>query len=121
MFYPKYYKSRSQDLVEAFRSTLEEVVEADLVLHVVDASNPELDIHIQEVLQTLEKLEALDIPRLTVLNKMDALDSPWGANGDRPEGLPASAKTGEGLDGLMQELERRLFRQRARELTEAST
>lgn len=110
-----------KDLVEAFRSTLEEVVEADLVLHVVDASSPELDIHIQEVLQTLEKLKALDIPRLTVLNKMDALDSPWGANGDRPEGLPASAKTGEGLDGLMQELERRLFRQRARELTEAST
>ena len=82
----------------------------------VDASSPELHIHMEEVLQTLDKLNALEIPRLTVLNKMDAVElSQWGANGERPSGVPGSAKTGEGLDSLMKELERRLFRKRARE------
>jgi GTP-binding protein HflX len=110
-----------RDLVEAFRSTLEEVIEADLVVHVVDASSPEMSIHMKEVLDTLERLNALEIPRLTVLNKMDAIDAAqWPSIPREFEGMRASALTGEGLDVLMEELERRLFRQRASELAEAS-
>ena len=58
-------------LVAAFRSTLEEAAEADLILHVVDASNPEFSIHMEVVDEILEELGAATLPRITVFNKMD--------------------------------------------------
>ncbi len=61
-------------LVAAFRSTLEEAAEADLILLVVDASHPEYQIHMEVVDKILEDLDALSIPRLTVFNKMDCVE-----------------------------------------------
>ena len=67
-----FIRNLPKELVEAFRSTFEETLEADLILHVADASDPELDVHLREVNHTLEILKADDIPTL-ILNKIDAL------------------------------------------------
>ncbi|MCK6504552.1 GTPase HflX [Myxococcota bacterium] len=110
-----FIRNLPEELVEAFRSTLEETVQADLVLHVVDASDPLIETHVREVERTLEKLEAQDSPRLLVLNKIDAVDPlEWEALRQRWGGLLVSARTGEGLSTLIDELERRLFQERAR-------
>ncbi len=61
-------------LVEAFKGTLEEVKYADLLLHVVDASNKDLDIQIRTTFDILKDLEVLDKPIITVFNKMDKID-----------------------------------------------
>lgn len=61
-------------LVEAFKGTLEETVYADLILHVVDASNKDIDIQIKTTLDVLKDLEVLDKPMITVFNKMDKVD-----------------------------------------------
>ena len=84
------------DLVEAFQSTLEEAVHADLLLHIIDASNPERDLQIEVVEQVLASLGAADTPQLRVYNKIDIsrYDIPRG-------GIAVSAKTGEGLDALL--------------------
>lgn len=62
-------------LVEAFRSTLEEAKYADLILHVVDASNPQMDLQIHTVYETLEHLKVGDKPVITVFNKQDLLET----------------------------------------------
>ncbi|HLS53967.1 MAG TPA: GTPase, partial [Tissierellaceae bacterium] len=61
-------------LIEAFKGTLEEVRYADLILHVVDASNEDLDIQISTTLDILNSLEVLDKPIITVFNKMDLVE-----------------------------------------------
>ena len=61
-------------LVEAFRSTLEEVTEADLILHVVDGSHPDPEQQIASVRQVFAEIDATDIPELIVINKIDAAD-----------------------------------------------
>jgi GTP-binding protein HflX len=92
------------DLVEAFRATLEEVIRADLLLEVVDASDPSF-IGQQEAVQTvLDELGVGDKPRITVFNKIDLLDAdlrtgPMPASGDSAF---VSAATGEGLEQLLQ-------------------
>lgn len=63
-------------LVESFKSTLDEVREADLLLHVVDVTHPNAEDHIRVVNETLAELEAQDKPTLMVFNKVDALDDP---------------------------------------------
>jgi GTP-binding protein HflX len=63
-----------KDLVEAFRATLEELEDADLLLHVVDLSNPEFEEHIQAVKQILAELHLDQIPQLLVFNKEDKAD-----------------------------------------------
>ena len=63
-------------LVAAFRATLEEVIEADLLLHVVDASHPNAAQHIEAVEDTLAEIDASSMPRILVLNKMDRLAGP---------------------------------------------
>ena len=105
-----------KDLIHAFRSTLEEVTLADLILHVVDASSPELETHIETVAETLKSLEAEDHPQLVVLNKIDRI-GPQRRDYllQRYGGVAISAITREGLDELMTEIERRLFRERAAE------
>lgn len=107
-----FIRNLPDDLMHAFRATLEEVVEADLLLHVVDASSPALDTHLSEVRETLIALNADQIPTLLVLNKMDAVapDLREGLT-RRHGGRPCSAQTGEGLQELMAVLEHRLFQQ----------
>ena len=98
------------DLMHAFRATLEEAIEADLLLHVVDASSLEIDTHLREVTRTLESLESNEIPTMMVLNKIDAVDpTHWRELKERYDGIVCSAKTGEGLETLMHTLEHRLF------------
>lgn len=61
-------------LVAAFRSTLEEVKEADFILHVIDSSHPQYEMHEKTVYQLLEELDAISIPRLAVYNKKDVIN-----------------------------------------------
>ena len=61
-------------LVAAFQATLQETVDADLLLHVVDASNPNFSQHIAQVQQVLVEIGAADIPQILVFNKLDALE-----------------------------------------------
>lgn len=102
-------------LVAAFRATLEEVVEADLLLHVVDASHPNMDGQIEAVERVLESLGAAEKPFIKVYNKIDrisVIDLPRKENG-----IPAvyiSALTGSGLDDLLEELARALAAGRVR-------
>jgi len=89
-------------LVEAFKATLEEASSSDLLIHVADASDPEVEIHMATTEKVLSEIGAGSIPRILVLNKIDIADA--GARESwlrlHPEGLPVSAKTGEGLDAL---------------------
>jgi GTPase len=90
-------------LVEAFKSTLEETVEADLLLHVVDAAAPAREAQIEEVQRVLDEIGAGDVPQLMVYNKIDLLDrAPEVVEGPHVT-IPrvfASAATGMGIDGL---------------------
>jgi GTP-binding protein HflX len=96
-------------LVEAFKATLEETRIADLIVHVVDASEAEADraAAIAAVDSVLEEIGAGDRPRLLVLNKLDLLDDE--ARRDllvgNPDALGVSAATGEGIDGLRDAIE----------------
>jgi GTPase len=90
-------------LVAAFRSTLEETIQADLLLHVVDASNPNRDDQIAEVNKVLFEIDAGSIPQLLVLNKVDLAGMLPGVERDeygRIVRIFLSAKSGEGLDEL---------------------
>jgi GTP-binding protein HflX len=86
-------------LVSAFRATLEEVVEADLVLHVIDASDPDWREKRQVVLDVLQEIGAGKHPILTVYNKVDLIGD---AAVDEFEGCLVSAVTGQGLEHLVQ-------------------
>ncbi len=102
-------------LIAAFKATLEEVTEADLLLHVVDASVPDVDERAAQVYGVLEEIGAANRPVLEVYNKIDALDqSPrcdLGSDGS-PERVWISAHTGAGVDELLDALARRLGGQR---------
>ncbi len=90
-------------LVAAFRSTLEETIQADLLLHVVDASNPNRDDQINEVNKVLKEIDAGDIPQLMVFNKVDLTDRPTGVERDdcdRIARIFLSAVNGAGMDEL---------------------
>ena len=103
-----------KDLVHAFRSTLEEVLEADLLLHVVDAASPLLTTHMAEVEKTLESLGAHETSTILLLNKADAVPLPnRKALQDAHGGFLVSAQTGEGLDTALLQIERHLFRDKA--------
>jgi GTP-binding protein HflX len=91
------------ELVAAFRATLEELAEADVLLHVVDASHPQLDEHMAAVDALLRELEVADRPRVVALNKIDRLEDPGVAAGlvRMRGGVAVSARTGAGLDDLL--------------------
>jgi GTP-binding protein HflX len=61
-------------LIDAFQATLQEAIDADLLLHVVDASNPDWVLQIRQVQQVLKEIGAQDIPQLLVFNKVDAME-----------------------------------------------
>ena len=100
------------DLVAAFRATLEEVTEADIVLHVLDISHPAAHEHFAATNLILDQLHAMDKPLLLALNKRDLLDpatvdglarrSDWSPYN---EVIAVSARKGDGLDSLMAALQ----------------
>ena len=103
-------------LVEAFEATLQEAVDADLLLHVVDASSPGFVEQIAEVQRVLEEIGAADIPQLLVFNKLDALpperqplsmEDSFEIDGVAVPRLFLSAQTGQGLAALRQLLAQR--------------
>ena len=94
-------------LVEAFKATLEEAVQADFLVHVIDLGSPERDKHAETTLQVLTEIGAGDRPVITVLNKADLCDEVERAQAlaAYPDAKLISTKTGEGLPALLQRLE----------------
>jgi GTPase len=99
-------------LIAAFRATLEEIAEADLLLHVVDISHPNAMNQAEAVLETLKTIEAEHIPVVTVLNKIDLLSDPLAARNAVklfPQSVAVSAYTGIGIDDLLNSIETTLY------------
>ena len=97
-------------LVAAFRATLEETADADLVLHVIDASNPERERHVAAVTRVLEEVGAVEVPRVEVYNKIDCLsaDERRRLQESDPSALLISAHTGLGCRELLESVAARL-------------
>ncbi|MGE0880127.1 MAG: GTPase HflX [Acidimicrobiia bacterium] len=95
-------------LVEAFRSTLEIVAEADLLVHVVDASSPDIDGDIDAVRTVLHEIGADSLPEQLVLNKIDRVDEPEAVLARHQGAVAISALTGEGIGNLLTTLGDRL-------------
>lgn len=106
-----FIRSLPRELMEAFRATLEELEAADLLIHVVDASHPERDQQMESVERILAEMGLQRIPRVTLLNKWDAVP----VNDrvplllDRPDAIPVSALTGTGLQKAAAAIERQMF------------
>ncbi len=103
-------------LVAAFRSTLEETMQADLLLHVVDANNPIRDDQIAEVNKVLAEIGAADIPQVLVFNKIDLQNAPASVQRDDYGKICRvfmSAKSGAGLEGLQLTLAEAKFARQA--------
>lgn len=99
-------------LVAAFRATLEEINEADLLLHVVDISHPNADAQFRSVQLILEEIKADNIPVITALNKTDRLADPQAAQtliNNLPHAYLISALTKQGLPDLLQAIENQLY------------
>jgi GTP-binding protein HflX len=105
-------------LIDAFQATLQEAVDADLLLHVVDASNPDYPEQIAEVERVLAEIGAADIPQVLVFNKLDAVDEArrphqledvFDRHGVATPRVFVSARSGEGLQNLRLLLARRLM------------
>ena len=93
-------------LIDAFRSTLEEAKYADIIIHVVDSSNPHMDAHITTVYDTLQQLGVEDKPIITLFNKQDLVKDPQTLRDFKAtKTLCVSAKHGDGLDKLMETIE----------------
>lgn len=102
-------------LIDAFQATLQEAVDADLLLHVVDAASPHFLDQMAEVQRVLAEIGAADVAQVLVFNKLDAIDEEhyprqledtFDLNGVQTPRLFLSAKNGEGLTGLRQQLAR---------------
>lgn len=94
------------DLVKAFRSTLEEVCEADLLIHVVDVSNPNYENHIDVTNETLKQIGAEDVPMIYAYNKVDLID----LYGKSDNGVYISAKCNIGIDKLIESICDKVFK-----------
>jgi len=100
-------------LIDAFQATLQEAVDADLLLHIVDASSPNYPEQIAEVQRVLREIGAADIPQLLIFNKLDAmlpenlplqLEDSFELGGVQTPRIFLSAQTGEGIAALRQQL-----------------
>ena len=102
-----FVRNLPHQLVEAFRSTIEEISHSDLVVHVVDASHPDPGSQIQTVRDVLAEVEATDIQELVVFNKCDLIDETekLALRGMEPGCLLVSAATGEGVPELLEKIE----------------
>ena len=95
-------------LVESFKSTLEEILEADLIIHIVDANSPFRDLQIKTTLDVLDSLGALEIPMITVLNKCDLVRNMITIS-HYPDYIQTSAKLKEGIRELCSKIDETLF------------
>ena len=105
-----FIKKLPHQLVAAFKATLEEVTEADLLLHVVDVSHPEAEAQIAAVNEVLNELDATEIPTFMVFNKIDRLKTEDDLHILRcqyPDAFPISAQRGDGVETLMDTLAKR--------------
>ncbi|NDC48419.1 MAG: GTPase HflX [Micrococcales bacterium] len=107
-----FVRNLPHQLVEAFRSTLEEITDADLVLHVVDASHPDPGSQIETVRKVMSEVGATNLPELIVFNKVDLVDQATlvALRGLQPSAVFVSSRTGEGLDQLNQAIADKLPR-----------
>lgn len=109
-----FIRSLPKDLVHAFRSTLDESVEADLLLLVLNAADEEAEFHRETVERTLEELGAGEVPRVVVLNQVDIADpARVEAMMAAHDAVKVSARTGEGTAALLARVEEEVFRARA--------
>jgi GTP-binding protein HflX len=99
-------------LVEAFRSTLEEVAQSDLIVHIVDGSHPAPEEQVRAVREVLAEVGAESVPEMLVVNKTDAADEETMLHLKRlwPDAVFVSARTGSGVDSLRAAIETRLPR-----------
>lgn len=95
-----FIKKLPHQLVAAFKSTLEETIYADVLLHVCDGASPTMFTQMQAVDEVLTDIGAVEIPRITVINKVDAVEQPPAVKG----AVYISAATGQGLEELRQKL-----------------
>lgn len=105
-----FIKKLPHQLVAAFKATLEEVTEADLLLHVVDISHPEAEAQIAAVDTVLQELDASDIPMVMAFNKIDQLekeDQLHILKNRYPEAISISAQCGDGIETLTETLAQR--------------
>ena len=98
-----FVRNLPHQLVEAFRSTLEEIASSDLIVHIVDASHPDPSGQIATVRNVIGEVGARNIPELIVFNKIDLADETqrMALRGMEPGSIGVSARTGEGIDELM--------------------
>jgi len=102
-----FIKKLPHQLVAAFKATLEELAEADVLMHVVDASHPALDDQVAAVEALLGELELGERPTIVALNKVDRLEGEAALRGllERFNGVAISARTGDGIDGLLSRID----------------
>jgi len=105
-----FVRNLPHQLVEAFRSTFEEIADADLIIHVVDASHPDPAGQIATVRNVIGEVGASDIPELVVFNKIDLADETqrMALRGMEPNSVEVSARTGEGIENLLDVIAKRL-------------
>jgi len=105
-----FVRNLPHQLVEAFRSTLEEISDSDLIVHVVDASHPDPSGQISTVRGVISEVGAHDVPELIVFNKIDLADQTqrMALRGLAPDSISVSARSGEGIDELLAEIAKRL-------------
>ena len=100
-------------LIDAFKSTLEEAKYSDVILHVVDCSNPQMDMQMHVVYETLRQLEVMGKEVVTVFNKIDKENADQTCRDPKADyRVKISAKTGEGLDELLATIEKILRNRR---------
>jgi GTP-binding protein HflX len=101
-----FVRNLPHQLVEAFRSTLEEVADSDIIVHVVDGSHPDPAAQLATVRDVVSEVDGRDIPEVVVFNKSDLIDESQRLvlRGLVPEGIFVSARTGEGIDELLARL-----------------
>jgi GTPase len=105
-----FIKKLPHQLVAAFKATLEELAEADVLVHVIDASHPGLDDQVAAVEALLAELELSERPIIVAVNKVDRLDSEAALRGllERLHGVAISALTGAGIEGLLARIDEAL-------------
>lgn len=109
-----FIRNLPKDLVHAFRSTLDEAVEAELLLHVMNSSDPEIDTQKLAVEKVLKDLGAEETPTILVLNQIDRADADQVSKRvEEWDAVAVSALTGEGIERLLERIERYLFREQA--------
>jgi GTP-binding protein HflX len=101
-----FVRNLPHQLVEAFRSTLEEIADSDLIVHVVDASHPDPASQIATVRKVIGEVDASDVAELIVFNKIDLVDETQrlALRGMHPDSLAVSARTGEGIPELLERI-----------------